>query len=140
MPALRSWKSQQLQRLKEDSDRMFNQLCSEFGLPSVCQPLLDPELAVKESPDSVIVEAFMPGVEADALSIRIDDGYLVVSCEHSEACGTMAQKSLFESRFRLPCKVRTEEVEATLEEDVLRIVMPKCKRPEARRIPVVIKG
>ena len=137
MPTFRLWRSQQLQQLKEDSDRMFDKLCTEFGLPSVCQPLLEPELVMTDRGDVVVVEADVPGVEPEALDIRIEEGYLIVSCSDSESCESGATQSLYESRFRLPCRVRTEEVEAVLDEGVLKISMPKCKRPESRKIPVI---
>lgn len=139
MPNLKVWKSQQLQRLRNDSERLFDRLCSEFGLPSVCQPLMEVDLTIKDLPDEVVVEAQLPGVSPEDISIVIDDTLLSISCRQQEACESGSQTSVMEHRFRLPCKVRSDEVVAELNGDLLRITMPKCRKPESRRIPVVLK-
>ncbi|UZP68341.1 Hsp20/alpha crystallin family protein [Desulfovibrio mangrovi] len=139
MPNLKIWKSQQLQRLRNDSERLFDRLCSEFGLPSVCQPLMEVDLTIKDLPDEVVVEAQLPGVSPEDISIVIDDTLLTISCREQEVSESGTQTSVMEHRFRLPCKVRSEEVVAELNGALLRITMPKCRKPESRRIPVVLK-
>lgn len=136
MANLRLWKSEELQRLKEESDRLFDKLCTSFGLPSVCRPLLEQAMHLYDTPEAVVVEASLPGVTPEDLDITINGAILVVRCVHAASCSPEGTSSTLESRFTLPCKVRTEEVEAELSNDVLRITMPKCRRPEARRIPV----
>ncbi|MDC7218284.1 MAG: Hsp20/alpha crystallin family protein [Spirochaetales bacterium] len=136
MPNLKIWKSQQLSRLRTDSERLFDQLCSDFGLPSVCRPMLAPDLTMRDTPESVIVQAHLPGMEADHILIDVEDAFLVVSCKHMEACEMMEQAGVFEQRFSLPCRVRTDEVTAEFDGEYLTIVMPKCKKPESRRVPV----
>lgn len=138
MPTFKNWRSQQLQRLKHDSDRMFERLCSDFGLPPVCRPLMEPDIVMRDMPDAIILEAELPGVSEENLEVIIEAGSLVVRCSQAAACETRMQSDVFESRFRLPCKVRTEEVEAVLAGKTLRITMPKSNRPESRRIPVKI--
>lgn len=137
MPNFKNWKSQQLQRLRLDSERMFDRLCADFGLPSVCRPLLEPNLSMTDTRDSVVVEAVLPGMKPEDMSIFVEEDILVVRCEHHESCAEASGSSVFEQRFRLPCKVRAEEVKAEFDGEKLTITMPKCKRPEMRRIPVV---
>lgn len=136
MANFKLWKSEELQRLRSESDRMFDRLCSELGLPSVCQPLMEPALRMIDTPEAVVVEAQLPGVTPEDLDIVITGTVLIVRCAQNETCGIGESASRYESRFMLPCKVRTEDVEAELDEGVLRITMPKCRRPEARRVPV----
>ncbi len=136
MANFKLWKIEELQRLRSESDRMFDRLCSGLGLPSVCQPLMEPALRVIDTPEAVVVEAQLPDVTADDLDIVITGSMLLVRCAQSAACAIGESSSRYESRFMLPCKVRTEDVEAVLDDGVLRITMPKCRRPEARRVPV----
>ncbi|ABM28625.1 Hsp20/alpha crystallin family protein [Nitratidesulfovibrio vulgaris] len=136
MANLKLWRSEELQRLKEESDMLFDRLCTSFGLPSVCRPLLEQAMHIYDTPEAVVVEATLPGVSAEDLDITISGAMLVVRCAHAGSCSPDGTSSTLESRFSLPCKVRTDDVEAELDNDVLRITMPKCRRPEARRIPV----
>lgn len=136
MASFKLWKSEELQRLKNESDRMFDRLCSELGLPSMCQSLAEPALHMIDTPDAVVLEARLPGVAAEDLDVVITGSVLIVRCAGRISCGLDAPGSRYESRFMLPCRVRSEEVVAQLDEGVLRITMPKCRRPEARRVPV----
>ncbi|MFV0349807.1 MAG: Hsp20/alpha crystallin family protein [Halodesulfovibrio sp.] len=139
MPNLKSWKSQQLQRLRNDSERLFDRLCSDFGLPSLCQPLAEVDLTIKDLPDEVIVEAQLPGVKPEDLAIDIDGDMLSISCTQQEEAAGETRSSLMEHRFKLPCKVRSEDVVAELTGTMLRIIMPKCRKPQARRVPILLK-
>ncbi|MEZ0576123.1 Hsp20/alpha crystallin family protein [Halodesulfovibrio aestuarii] len=136
MPNLKSWRNQQLQRLKLDSDRMFNQICSEFGLPSVCQPLMDTELRLIETDEGYRLEAELPGVTEENLELSIDGAYLTLRCVYSEKCEGTESSGSFESQLRLPCKVRLEDVDASLEDGKLIINLPSCNIPQRRTIPI----
>lgn len=136
MSNLKSWRNQQLQRLKLDSDRMFNQICSEFGLPSVCQPLMDTELRLVETDEGYRIEAELPGVTEDNLELSIDGAYITLRCTFSETCEESESVGSFETQMRLPCKVRLEDVEARLEDGHLSISLPSCNIPERRTIPI----
>ncbi|MCG8532883.1 MAG: Hsp20/alpha crystallin family protein [Desulfovibrionales bacterium] len=136
MSNLKSWRNQQLQRLKLDSDRMFNQICSEFGLPSVCQPLIDTELTLHETENGYEIQAELPGVKEENLEISIDGAYLTLRCSYSEECDEAESIGSFETQMRLPCKVRLEDVEASMKDGKLRIKLPSCDIPEKRIIPI----
>lgn len=136
MPNLKSWRSRQLQRLKLDSDRMFNQVCSELGLPSVCKPLMDADLVLTETEEGYRIEANLPGVSTEHLELSIDGAHLTLRCTYDEQCGSSEVAGSFESQIRLPCKVRLEDVEATLNNDMLVIKLPSCKRLDRRVIPI----
>lgn len=138
MPNLKIWKVQQLQRLRVDSERLFEKLCSDFGLPSVCQTLVEPELTMKDTPESITVEAHLPGMDPANIVIVVEDMILTVDCKHSELCSMGERASVFEQRFRLPCRVRVDEVRAEFDGEYLTITMPKCKRSESRCVPVTI--
>ncbi len=138
MPNLKIWKSQQLHRLRIDSERMFDQLCSDFGLPSVCQPLVDPDMTMQDTPDSVIVEAHLAGMNPENMLIEVEESHLVISCKHQESCTLGTQSGVFEQRFTLPCRVRTKDVTASFDGECLIITMPKCTREAPRRIPITI--
>ncbi|SIO40715.1 Hsp20/alpha crystallin family protein [Halodesulfovibrio marinisediminis] len=136
MSNLKVWRSQQLQRLKLDSDRMFNDICSEFGLPSVCQPLMDTELRLVKTEDGYRIEAELPGVKEENIALHIDGQYLTLRCAYSEVSGPTKAAGSFETQLRLPCKVRLEDVDASLTDGKLIINLPSCTLPERRTIPI----
>ena len=136
MSNLKSWRNQQLQRLKLDSDRMFNQICSEFGLPSVCQPLMDTELRLVETDEGYRIEAELPGVIKENLELHIDGAYLTLRCAYSEHSEGAESVGSFESQMRLPCKVKLEDVEASFTGGKLIVSLPSCHIPERRTIPI----
>lgn len=136
MPSLKIWRNEELQRLKDESDRLFERLCTDFGLPSVCRPLLESTMNVYETPESIIIEVALPGATVDSLDVIIDSAMLVIRCTQATACTDSTASSVYERRYMLPCKVKTEEVAAEFSNDILRITMPKCTRPPVRRIPV----
>lgn len=139
MADLKIWKNEELQRIKSESDSMFDRLCSGLGLPSVCRPLLEPAVQMTENSEEVLVEAHLPGMKPEDIEISVTGDMLSMRCDQRSSCACTSQRSVYKTRFRLPCKVRTDEVEAELDNDVVRIRMPKCRRPEPRRIPVKIK-
>lgn len=138
MPNFKMWKSQQLHRLRTDSERLFDQLCSDFGLPSICRPMVAPDLIMRDTPDNLIVEALIPGMDPDIIVVEVDDAVLSLGCKHREACDMLVQSGLLEQRLALPCRIRTEEVTARFDGERLTITMPKWTRPKPRRVPVDI--
>lgn len=137
MPNLKLWKSEELRRLRHESDRLFNRLCSDFGLPSVCHSLLAPTMRMTDAQDAITVELDLPGFTPQDFDITINNMQLTVRCTRQEACeeGT-TQEQAYETSLTIPCKLRTEDVEAAYNAGVLRIIMPKCRRPATRRVPV----
>ncbi|MFV0420682.1 Hsp20/alpha crystallin family protein [Oleidesulfovibrio sp.] len=139
MPNLKIWKNAELQRIKSESDRMFDRLCTEFGLPSVCKPFMEPAVQMVENDDMVIVDVRISDVKPEEVEVYVSNEMLTLRYERNDLCACSSQRSIYETKFRLPCKVRTEEVEAEQDADVVRVRMPKCKRAESRRIPVKVK-
>lgn len=98
--------------------------------------------------DELIVQAFVPGIHADSLNITIDDGVLTIAGQMPElypsdesanwAWYTRELRSgSFQRSFSLPYKIDVDSVNATVEDGVLRLVLPKAQEAKPRRIPVV---
>ena len=82
----------------------------------------------------------MPGVKPEDLDISISDDTLTLRGKSSQETvtdegdyqSTETGIGFFSRTIQLPCKVQINEVKATFKDDLLTIVMPKCK-PEPRR-------
>jgi len=97
--------------------------------------------------EELIVQAFVPGIHADSLDITIDDGVLTIAGQFPElypsdesANWSWYTRELrtgsFQRSFSLPYKIDVDNVTASVEDGVLRLVLPKAPEAKPRRIPV----
>ena len=99
---------------------------------------------VVESTDDVRVTMEIPGIDATEIDITIDNNVLRISGEkravRSEGEGayrlTERRYGRFERAFVLPRDVRPDAVDASYENGVLTVVLPKREEAKPRRIEV----
>jgi HSP20 family protein len=101
-----------------------------------------PAVDIEETDDAWIVEAELPGVERDDINVEVRDSELAISGEikERERRGVLRRrtrrKGRFEYRVTLPGDADREGVDASLEEGVLRVRIPKSEESRPRRIDV----
>lgn len=141
MPGLIIWKNQEIDRLKRDMNRLLSRFWDDFCIPVFPRPLREgPFVDLSETEDRLILRAEMPGVKPEDLDISISDDTLTLRGKSSQETvtdegdyqSTETGIGFFSRTIQLPCKVQINEVKATFKDDLLTIVMPKCK-PEPRR-------
>ena len=116
---------------------MFDELCSEFGLPAVSRPLGEGGgLEVTEDAEEVRVRMSLPDIDPTRLDVTLTEETLTIACKRRREFTSGEETEFFETRFSLPCKVRTEDVRAEYSDGALDIRLPKCKRPRVRSIRV----
>ena len=105
-----------------------------------------PNVDICECGDSLVVEAEMPGVDPDSLSVKVGDGNLFL--EGNKSRNGTEEPAVFHRRDRtfgcfrrvipLNAAVNTHRAKAVLEAGLLRIEFPRVanKRGEAIAIPV----
>jgi HSP20 family protein len=103
-------------------------------------------LNVSETEDAFIVEAVVPGVKPEDLDITLQDNVLTLSAEtrHEEQTGgKQASFHRVERRYGrmsrtigLPTQVKADAVQATLENGVLHLEIPKAEEVKPRKISV----
>lgn len=109
---------------------------SEVGVP----------LDVCETDDRLIIEAALPGVKPEDIDVSVQDNVLTISGElrqEQRAGGEGANYHRVERRYgrfsrmiTLPTSVNAEQAQATLENGILRLELPKTEQARARRIAV----
>jgi HSP20 family protein len=104
-----------------------------------------PTFDVAQVDDGYLVAIDVPGVEADALELRLEDDLLTVSGERvARADGDLQRRGSpsgpFVCRFRLPAHTNAEAVAAELKNGVLELRIPRSAAPEARRIALRRSG
>lgn len=102
---------------------------------------------VKETPDSFILEAEMPGYERDEINVETRGDHLVISAErrnevNEEREGYVRRERRFGSlsrQFYLGNNVDTNNIKAQYRNGVLRIIMPKIEKDDSQRRQIPIE-
>jgi HSP20 family protein len=103
-----------------------------------------PQIEVIERPDALVVRADLPGVNANDVSVSIDDGVLTIQGEREqeqreERDGVVRSERVYGTFFRaipLPDGAEEERIDATFRNGVLEIAVPVSRRQSGRRIDV----
>jgi HSP20 family protein len=108
-------------------------------------------LDVRTTPDSLLVEASLPGIEPDDVEITVENGTLTIraedrSVDSSEQGGWVVHEISRGSMMRsvaLPAGLEADKAEATFEHGVLKLRIPKADQVKPRQIriqPVTTTG
>ena len=101
-----------------------------------------PSVDFEETDDAWIVEAEVPGVRRDDVNVELRDSELVISGEikERERTGILRRRTRrtgrFEYRVVLPGQPEPDAVEATLDDGVLTVPVPKPEQARPRRVEV----
>jgi HSP20 family protein len=141
-------RSAQDERTRYQMDSLF---ASALGLHGQRQgaavtspPVWAPALDIAERKDAYLVSVELPGVKLDDLKITLDDGLLTIQGERSFADDTSEPQyhrversyGAFRRSITLPAHVMADAVEASIEDGVLQILVPKAEEAKPRRIEV----
>ena len=103
-----------------------------------------PNINFYEKDGMYYLTAEVPGIKKDDLSVTIDNGYLTISGKRErmreEDDAEYYMKELrsgsFSRSFRLPGEADGEKVDATYEDGILKIVMPRKEESKIQKIKV----
>lgn len=101
-----------------------------------------PAVDLEETEDAYVIEADVPGVKRDDLTVEYHDGDLVISGEikEKERTGVLHRRTRrtghFEFRASLPKDVEADQVEAKLADGVLSVRAPKSSKSAPKRIAI----
>jgi HSP20 family protein len=107
-----------------------------------------PALDISEGTDAYRVTVELPGVKLDDLEITVEDGLLTIQGERHFASESSEEQyhrlerssGAFRRSITLPAQVEADAVEASMEDGVLRILVPKADEAKAKRIQVTPGG
>ena len=103
-----------------------------------------PALNAYEEGDRFVVETQLPGMKPEDIDVRIEQGVLTIQGETKAEEERKERNYLirehrmgrFSRSVRLPKTVDPDAVQATYENGVLRLTLPKAERAKARRIQI----
>lgn len=147
MTNLTRWNpARDFQVLQNQLNSLFEPFASRFGLGDEdwSRATWVPPVDLEETSDKLILRAELPGMKADEIDIRFENGVLTLRGERrfensnnnrnfhrvERAYGSFARS------FTLPSSIDTERVTANYQNGILELEMPKREEAKPKRIEV----
>jgi HSP20 family protein len=103
-----------------------------------------PALDISERKDAYVVTVEVPGIKAEDLDITLEDGLLTIQGERRFTQESTEQQfhrverryGSFRRSITLPAQVQAEQIEASFEDGVLEVIVPKAEEAKPKKISV----
>ena len=103
-----------------------------------------PAADIYETHDNLVVTSDLPGVAPKELDVRVENNVLRIrgerrferTVENENFHRVERLNGCFERSFALPTSVDADKVQATFQDGVLRICLPKAQTPKPKRIQI----
>jgi HSP20 family protein len=151
MTAITSWDLFDDLRSAQDElvrmGRMPGHWLGQFGHQPATGPAVQawaPAVDITERKDAYLVAAELPGVGIEDLEITFQDGLLTIQGERHVRADAVGEKvhrterryGTFRRSITLPSHVQADKIEASAQDGVLLILVPKAEEMQAKRIQV----
>jgi HSP20 family protein len=110
---------------------------------STADSVLRPSVDIFETGEGIVLQADMPGVSKERLSLRVEGNNLVVEGsigiapqEQMTALYADVRSTVYRRSFSLSNELEADRIEAHLQDGVLTVRIPKRAELRARRIEV----
>jgi HSP20 family protein len=107
------------------------------------EALMRAPVDIYETSEGIVLEADMPGVSKERLTVRVDGETLVLEGsvqfelpEQAEAIYADVRSTLYRRNFVLGRELDAEKIQAQLKDGVLRVTIPKRAELRPRKIEV----
>lgn len=119
------------------------QEAAESGTGATSAPAWAPSVDISERKDAYVLTVELPGVKVEDLEIAFQDGLLTIQGERSRTDSPDEQFHVLERRYglfrrsiTLPLHVKADAIEASTEDGVLQVLVPKVEEVKPKRIEV----
>ena len=123
---------------------LFNEF---FGEPALAKfNKREPSANIKENEDSFGIELVVPGFKKDAFKVEVHERNLTISAEEKSASEEKTETFLrkeysfgsFSRSFRLPNTVDSDKIEASYEDGVLNLTIPKKEEAKPKEPKLIL--
>ncbi len=130
------WFPLPFQRLSQEVDRLFDEMIHRPWGARRAVADWNPQLDLYETASAFILEADLPGVRKQDVSVTVEDGDLVLQGRRAATRSRTdanfhyheRHSGQFVRRLRLPTSVNPEQIRADFRNGVLRVTLPKLPR------------
>jgi HSP20 family protein len=145
MTALRRWDPwREFTRMQEDLSNMFERTFGPERRERMTLAHWLPDVDIYEKENKLYIRMDLPEIKPEDVDISIVDNTLKVRGERKQTEEVKEENyyrmerryGSFERMIELPVRVKTEDVEATYENGVLRIELPKAEETKAKEIKI----
>ena len=130
--------------LRQAMDRLFeDSIVNPRNWPGG-EGQVTPALDVHETPDALVMTMALPGVPPDEVDITITGQNLTIRGEFKPDESVATEQYLYQERrygsftrqIQLPLRVQPEKAEASFENGLLRLSIPKAEEVKPRQIQI----
>ncbi len=136
---------------QEDLNRLFRRswLGSEGTQKSLAETgTWAPAVDIYETADAFVVEAELPGIDAENIDVSVDDGVLTLRGERRLEKEVQEENyhrverayGVFTRAVRLPADIDADKVKAGYDNGVLKVTIPKTEPKKPKSIPVSVES
>ena len=125
---------------------MFDRFFNDLALPGFSgeERVVVPAFDVSETEKEYVISGEIPGMDAKDIDISLSDRRLTVKGEKKEEKEEKNENyhrverhyGSFERSFRIPERVKTDELDATYKDGILKLTLPKAEVSEVKKIEV----
>jgi HSP20 family protein len=144
-----------MEKMRREMDRFLD----EFGSSSWTFPFSKtsflpgraargyPLLNIGEDNDNFYIDALAPGINPKTLDVSVTQNQLVISGEKTALLSSVESKAIHRSErsagqfarsMTLPFDVNSEKVQATYQDGLLKIILPKAEAAKPKQIQVSV--
>jgi len=139
---------QDLLAIQDEMNQLFGQAMGQGGRAAsggeAGARAWAPALDIAERNDAYVVTVEVPGIKPEELDITIENGALTISGERRFETESKEQQfhrierryGAFRRSITLPNRVKADAVEASFEDGLLQVVVPKAEEAKPKRIEV----
>jgi HSP20 family protein len=143
---------QDLLAIQDEMNQLFGRAVGQGGQArgqgQVAERMWAPALDISERKDAYVVTVEVPGIKADDLDITLEDGLLTIKGERRFTQESTEQQfhrverryGSFRRSITLPAQVQADRIEASFEDGVLQVVVPKAEEAKPKKISVRAGG
>jgi HSP20 family protein len=138
--------------IQDEMNNLFNRVYGDRspseGGQEQRQRVWAPALDIAEQKDAYLVHVELAGVKPDDLEISLEDGLLTIQGERHTVQESSEQQfhrverryGRFRRSITLPSQVQADAIEASFEDGVLTVRVPKAEEAKPRKINVQVGG
>lgn len=134
--------------MRREMDRLFESFARDWPQPAASGGWHSPKVNVAETAKGLEITAELPGIEQKDIQLDLTDGILTLQAEHKTEKEEKDEKKHYHlierrqgsylRRFAIPFQAEPDKVQASFENGVLKVAVPRAKaaEPQLTKIPI----